>query len=181
MNRLTPIHFMGTGASIALVAAAYLIGVRSVMSHHASAATVEAAQVREQATADELDAQIATAEAELAAAKAEIAAAPLKIGDSADLNRRLSDVSRLAQLHQIEVGAMGVGDPTVEAGCHVSPISFNGSGPFDEVVAFMRDLQRTLPDVVIEDFSVSGNSSNPNGRVQVMLSLAWYTVDALPR
>ena len=174
---LWTIHAAGAGVSVACVAVAYFVGVRSVVSHRSSAATIEQASVREASTETTLLQSVNAAEQELAAAKAEIDNAPLQIGDSADLNRRLAEVSRLAELHLIEVRTLEVGDSRLEAGCQAAPISFSGQGGFAESIGFVRDLQRTLPDVVIEDLALTGNESNPMGDIRLTLSLAWYTVD----
>ena len=163
------------GATLVL----YLAGVRPLVRRQEHLASRRASLQAQRRLARDLARSLSALEDRLAEARRTLATSPVRLPSSADVNRRIAQVARMAtecglRLDQIQPGPLSDGTRY-----QTIPFSLVGTGNYRTCATLLHRLRETFPDAAITSLELSGDPSDPHGAARFHIDLLWHAAPNL--
>ena len=106
----------------------------------------------------------------------ELEVQPVDLQPASMVNRRLANLSQLAQEHDLVLTASSIGGEQRLAYYSYLPIELGGQGDFGNVVAFLGKLYEHYPDISVRTFDLNRGGDGPSrgARAGFSLGLSWF-------
>ena len=98
------------------------------------------------------------------------------LGDSRQLSLRLAEFNALAGRHGLIVDELSPRPPAPDGPLQSTPVRVVGSSGYVALAAFLDELHRTMPDVVVRGFGLSQTARAETDESIFMIELAFYAV-----
>ncbi len=102
---------------------------------------------------------------------------PLRLASLDALNRRLAQVTDLANDAGLELDRVRPGRPAAGEHFQQVPLSVTGQGEYRAIAIFLHEARAELPDVAVRDLEIQGRPS-PDAPTTFSLDLTWYAAPA---
>jgi len=174
MWRWLQIDAAAVAACLALAGIAYFGGVRPRLRSHGAYSAVQQKLANHRAMADRAEGQRKALAVRLDTVRRALARSTISLETTAHVNRRLARISRMASENGVLVGEVLPGRP--KAGTHYQtvPIILTGGADYRSFTLFLRHLRKTLPDMGVTAFELTGNAVQPAADCTYRLTLSWY-------
>lgn len=169
---------IGIAALIAIVAAAYAVGVHPALDRRAIAERDAATLATETANAESAARELAAAQklrdTVLANRSEQLALEP-----ASQVNARIGRLTALANEEAISIQQLTPGEPTFESGKPFTavPIRVQGGGSFMDCIEFLRRLREEHRDIAVPAIGLSIGepaSENAPAHLDMTLDLVWH-------
>lgn len=180
MNRLDKravnlsIDIAGVVVCLLLTAVVYFVGFKPMLDREADDMAQRDALRQQQQQLDQTTATLTVMRGNLVKFRHAIKESAIQLQSSANLNRRVGEITELASrcglaVHEIQPGTISSGEryDTV-------PIQLGGQGTYQNCARFLSELHDAFPDTGVSSLEMTGNPSSPATPAMFRLALTWY-------
>lgn len=169
----------GVAICLLITAAVYVIGFQPMLEREAGFAAQREALRQRHRQLDQTTATLTLMRGHLVKFRQAINESAIQLQSSANLNRRVAEITELASrcglaVHEIQPGVIRGGEryDTV-------PIQLGGQGTYQSGALFLSRLHDAFPDTGVSSLELSGNPSTPEAPAVFRLSLTWHAAPQL--
>ncbi|HYE03085.1 MAG TPA: type 4a pilus biogenesis protein PilO [Phycisphaerales bacterium] len=174
------IDAVGVAALLAMLTVTYLAGIRPLMrARDERTALLSRLHSREQEHAS-LDADLKSKRKTLDTHLADIRRAPVTLQDASAINRRLQEITTLAEDCTLSLSLVVPGQCEQRDRFGVLPITINGHGDYAHFKKFLAALNKNYRDTGVSVFELTGGDQGPGIPLRFVAELAWHVKPGTP-
>jgi Tfp pilus assembly protein PilO len=120
-----------------------------------------------------LKASVLTLKNQLSRVKEELSQSENRLEEASQINQRIANITTFLTDEELQVDQIQIGAILTGVKCDLVPIVISGCGRYRQCVAFLAQLHRTFPDVILARFELRGNPASPDKTPTFRFELFW--------
>jgi Tfp pilus assembly protein PilO len=185
MSRYAEPGVVGVALVATITAAAYLAGVRPILSARAKEAEDALEASRRVVEVQGLEAKRVDLVGLLEAQQRELRESPVRLRAVGEINDVVARVAGLAEASGLEVSELAPGVMQTSGRLAVVPMKLSADGDYDDVMAFLEAVKDQVPELAVQRAQVEADREADVralvSRTRLKVEFAWYAAPTATR